>query len=175
MKSTLNFRPNFTALLLLSTFAAPSWLAAQEEAPGGPDRGAMIRKIDERIAERLATAKIAPAPIADDAEFLRRVYLDLTGVVPRVSEVREFLADKRPDKRAKLIDKLLDSPAHATHLANTWRNIMLPGGLNIEQIQNVVGVQNWLRTRFVDNLRYDNMVSELLVATEGDDVGPALY
>jgi hypothetical protein len=52
---------------------------------------------------------------------------------------------------------------------------MLPGGLNIEQINNVVGVQNWLRARFVDNLRYDNMVSELLVATEGDDVGPALY
>ena len=135
----------------------------------------MIRKIDERVNERLAAAKIEPAFVADDAEFLRRVYLDLTGVIPRVSEVREFLADKRLDKRARLIDKLLDSPAHATHLANTWRNIMLPGGLNIEQIQNVVGVQNWLRARFVDNLRYDNMVSELLVATEGDDVGPALY
>jgi hypothetical protein len=89
--------------------------------------------------------------------------------------VRAFLADESPDKRAKLIDHLLDSPSHATHLANTWRKIMLPGGLNIEQINNVVGVQNWLRQRFVENLRYDNMVSELLVATEGNDVGPALY
>ena len=163
-----------TALLLV-TFAAPLWLTAQDEEPAGPDRGAMIRKIDERINERLAAANLKPAALSDDGEFLRRVYLDLTGVVPRVSEVREFLADQRPDKRARLIDKLLDSPAHATHLANTWRNIMLPGGLNIEQIQNVVGVQNWLRARFVDNLRYDNMVSELLVATKADDVGPALY
>lgn len=160
---------------LLAAIAAPLWVAAQDEEPAGPDRAAMIRKIDERINERLAAAKLPPAKLADDGEFLRRVYLDLTGVVPRVSEVREFLADQRPDKRARLIDKLLDSPAHATHLANTWRSIMLPGGLNIEQIQNVVGVQNWLRARFVDNLRYDNMVSELLVATEGDDVGPALY
>ncbi len=163
------------AALLLATCVAPLLLAAEDQVPAGLDRAAMIRKIDERINERLALAKLQPAELADDGEFLRRVYLDLTGVVPRVSEVREFLADKRPDKRARLIDKLLDSPAHATHLANTWRNIMLPGGLNIEQIQNVVGVQNWLRARFVDNLRYDNMVSELLVATEGDDVGPALY
>jgi hypothetical protein len=52
---------------------------------------------------------------------------------------------------------------------------MLPGDLNIEQINNVVGVQNWLRQRFVDNVRYDNLVSDLLVATDGNELGPALY
>ncbi len=163
------------AAILLGNIPA---VADDVETPAsqeGLSRSQMIARIDEQINERLIAANISPAPIADDAEFLRRVYLDLTGAIPRVAEVRDFLADERPDKRAKLIDKLLDSPAHATHLANTWRNIMLPGGLNIEQINNVVGVQNWLRTRFVDNLRYDNMVSELLVATAGDDVGPALY
>ena len=175
MKAVFHRPLSFAAAFLLTTCLAPALLAAEEQDPAVAARAAMIRKIDERVNERLAAAKIEPAPLADDAEFLRRVYLDLTGVVPRVSEVREFLVDKRADKRAKLIDKLLDSPANATHLANTWRNIMLPGGLNVEQINNVVGVQNWLRPRFVENLRYDNMVSELLVATEGDDVGPALY
>jgi hypothetical protein len=176
MNSAVFHRPLSLAIaVLLSTSLAPALLAAEEQDPAIAARAAMVCKIDERINERLAAAKIDPAPLADDGEFLRRVYLDLTGVVPRVSEVREFLADKRAGKRSRLIDKLLDSPAHSTHLANTWRNIMLPGGLNIEQINNVVGVQNWLRARFVDNLRYDNMVSELLVATEGDDVGPALY
>ena len=176
MRSAIFHRPLLLApAILIAASCMPICLTAEEQDPAIAARTAMVRKIDERINERLAAAKIEPAPLADDAEFLRRVYLDLTGVVPRVSEVREFLADKRADKRARLIDKLLDSPAHATHLANTWRNIMLPGGLNIEQINNVVGVQNWLRARFVDNLRYDNMVSELLVATEGDDVGPALY
>lgn len=165
-------------------FLALSWLAvsfaqARENDPAEASpavrRAAMVRQIDARLDEALAAAKVEPAPRANDAEFLRRAYLDLTGVVPRVSQVRAFLADDNPDKRARLIEELLNSPAHATHLANTWRNIMLPGGLNIEQINNIVGVQNWLRQRFVENVRYDNVVSELLVATEGDDAGPALY
>ncbi|HUE70114.1 MAG TPA: DUF1549 and DUF1553 domain-containing protein [Pirellulaceae bacterium] len=150
---------------------------AAENEPADPvaARAAMIRQIDARIAEKLQLAGMEPAPRSDDAEFLRRVYLDLTGVVPRVAEVRAFLADVRPDKRTRLIDSLLESPAHATHLANTWRNTLLPGDLNLEQINNVVGVQNWLRQRFVENLRYDNLVSDLLVATDGNELGPALY
>ena len=138
-------------------------------------RAAMVRRVDELMGARIKAAGIEPAARAGDEEFVRRVYLDLTGAIPRVSEVREFLADDRPDKRAMLIDKLLDSPAHATHLANTWRNIMLPGGLSLEQIGNLVGVQNWLRQRFVENVRYDNLVSELLVASDGGEAGPALY
>ena len=138
-------------------------------------RAKMVRRIDELVHEQLAKAKLTPAASSTDAEFVRRVYLDFTGAIPRVADVREFLADTRADKRPRLIDRLLESPAHATHLANTWRNIMLPGGVNNEQITSVVGVQNWLRSRFAENVRYDNLVSELLVATEGDDLGPALY
>jgi Protein of unknown function (DUF1549)/Protein of unknown function (DUF1553) len=138
-------------------------------------RAAMIRRIDELVVARIKSAGLEPAALAGDEEFVRRVYLDLTGAIPRVAEARQFAADERPDKRARLIDTLLDSPAHATHLANTWRAIMLPGGLNLEQINNVVGVQNWLRQRFVENLRYDNLVSELLVASDGGEAGPALY
>ena len=138
-------------------------------------RAAMVRQVDLRIDEALSRAKLAAADQANDAEFLRRAYLDLTGAVPRVADVRKFLADGRADKRARLIDELLGSPAHANHLANIWRSIMLPGGVNLEQINSVVGVQNWLRQRFVENLRYDNLVSELLVATAGNDAGPALY
>lgn len=167
-------KPIFLAAAVLSLFATLP-LLAQDEPSAEQRRATMVRQIDARIDERLATAQVEPAPRADDAEFARRVYLDLTGVVPRVAEIRAFLAAARPDKRARLIDELLASPAHATHLANCWRNIMLPGGMNLEQINNIVGVQNWLRQRFVENLRYDNLVSELLVATAGDDAGPALY
>ncbi len=156
---------------LWALVAVAGLAAAQEQ----PRRTATVGRIDELIEQRLALSEFQPAPQADDAEFLRRVHLDLTGVVPRVSEARAFLADASPDKRDKLVDRLLTSPAQATHLANTWRRIMLPGGLNLEQINNVAGVQNWLRSRFVENLRYDNLVSELLVATEGDQTGPALY
>jgi hypothetical protein len=138
-------------------------------------RAAMVRRIDEIIAARLKAEGVQPAAQASDSEFLRRASLDLTGVIPRVADLRAFLADTSADKRARAIDRLLDSPAHATHLANTYRHIMLPSGMDIERINNVVGVQNWLRQRFVENVRYDNLVSELLVATAGDDAGPALY
>ena len=60
------------------------------------------------------------------AEF-RRASLDLTGVIPKAAEVRAFLADESPDKRAQLIDRLLSRPSHAVHLANTWRTMLLPG------------------------------------------------
>ncbi len=164
-------------MLSLGLLFVSAQILAAENEPADPAviRGAMIRQIDARIADKLKSAGIEAAPLSDDAEFLRRIYLDLTGVVPRVAEVRAFLADERPNKRTRLIDSLLESPAHATHLANTWRNIMLPGDLNLEQINNVVGVQNWLRQRFVENLRYDNLVSDLLVATDGSELGPALY
>jgi hypothetical protein len=164
----------FASVLCSAGVAAVSF-ADDESADRGKLRAAMIRRIDELVNARIKAAGYEPAARSSDEEFVRRVYLDLTGVIPRTAEGRAFLADPSPDKRAKLIDKLLDSPAHPTHLANTWRNIMLPGGLNLEQINNVVGVQNWLRQRFVENLRYDNLVSDLLVATEGADAGPALY
>src|SRR4030095_16561706 len=101
-------------------------------------RAAVVRRIDEIIAARLKAEGVEPAARSSDAEFLRRVSLDLTGAIPRVADVRAFLADERPDKRARMIDRLLDSPAHATHMANTFRHIMLPGGMDIEQLNNVV-------------------------------------
>jgi hypothetical protein len=138
-------------------------------------RAEMAARIDALIAQRWKELAIEPAEVSSDAEFMRRAYLDLTGVIPRVSEARAFLADKREDRRVQLVDDLLSSPAHATHLANTWRHLMLPNGFEIEQANATVGVQNWLRNQFVDNMRYDRIVSELLVSNEGGQSGPALF
>jgi hypothetical protein len=131
--------------------------------------------VDEWIEQRLRDAGVTPARQCTDSEFVRRAYLDLIGVVPRIGEVRAFLADPRTDKRQRLIDELLDSPRHATHLANTWRQFMLPGNIDIEDLQSVAGVQNWLRNQFAQNMRYDRVVSDFLAATGGGDSGPALY
>lgn len=165
----------FSLAVLAIGFCTVVPAAADEEAEIRERRAAIVRKVDERVDQALARAKLAAAEQADDAEFLRRAYLDLTGAVPRVADARRFLADERADKRARLIDELLSSPAHANHLANLWRSMMLPGGVNLEQINSVVGVQNWLRHKFAENLRYDNLVSDLLVATAGENAGPALY
>ncbi len=71
-------------------------------------------------------SEIEPAPLADDAEFMRRVYLDLAGRIPAVSEAREFLEDQRPDKRTQLVEALLDSPASVRNMTTVWRNALIP-------------------------------------------------
>ncbi len=158
--------------LSLAHGAEDSISPASETAP---DSRVMAALVDQRIEAHWQEEGIAPAPLATDGEFLRRVYLDLTGVIPPVSEVRNFLTDTTPDKRARMIDRLLESPAHATHLATTWRNLLLPAGLEAGDLNSVIGVQNWLRRHFAENMRYDRLVSELLVATGGSNAGPALF
>ena len=157
------------------------WLGAAPAAFGatsGSDdsgRQQMIQRIDALLEQQWAAAGVAPAPPATDGEFLRRAYLDLTGVIPRTSEVREFLDDDGPDKRARLVDQLLASPRHATHMATTWRNRILPLGVDPARSREAMGLQKWLRARFAKNLRYDNLVGELLLTIGGDELGPALY
>jgi hypothetical protein len=150
-------------------------VAAAEPVRTVPPPRDFSRRVDELIEQRLTAAGVEPAPLADDGEFLRRVYLDLTGVIPRVGEVRQFANDTNAEKRGQLIDELLTTPRHVTHLANTWRQVMLPGNVDLEELQSVAGVQNWLRRQFAQNLPYDRLVSDFLVATGGGDAGPALY
>jgi len=168
------------SLLVAGLFSiATNWcerpaLAAEADEQTAARKQA-IALIDRRIAEGWSRAAIEPSSMADDAEFVRRVYLDLTGVIPRVSEVREFLHDTSPNKRAQLVDRLLESPRHATHLANLWRNILLPGGTTPENLNNAAGVQNWMRAQFAENLRYDRLVADFLVVNSGNETGPALF
>jgi len=136
----------------------------------------MSRRIDVLLNERLQAEGIEPAPPAEDAEFMRRAYLDMTGVIPSVSEARTFLADSGRSKRARLIDELLASPRHAVHLANTWRKMLLTGRVDPRQAAGVAGFESWLRRQFAENLRYDNLVAELLVATgQADETSPAIF
>ena len=157
------------------------WVGVASASFGGTSidddtaRREMTARIDALLQQQWSAANVEPAPLATDGEFLRRAYLDLTGVIPRASEVREFLADERPEKRALLVDQLLASPRHATHMATTWRNRILPLGVDPARSREAMGLQKWLRTRFAGNLRYDNLVGELLLTIGGDELGPALY
>lgn len=135
-----------------------------------PDASQMAKRIDELILAKIHAAGSEPAPVAGDSEFLRRAALDLTGVIPRVSRTRAFLKD--PSREA-LIEELLASPRHATHLAVTWRNILLTDGN--AGIANAGSLEFWLRDRFVENLRYDRLVDEFLVATGEANSGPAVF
>ncbi len=161
-------------LLLALAGTGPSAGGAEPSRPGAPDLS-MSRRVDELLAARWTEQAVKPAAAADDSELLRRLYLDLTGVIPTAWESRAYLADKRPEKRGELIDRLLVSPAHATHRANLWRELMLPRKFDPQQTAGLIGLQNWLRRQFVENRRYDRTVADLLVATGGDTAGPALF
>src|SRR5712691_3132749 len=116
-----------------SVLANPTEAPAQRKNTGPLDPAGLAAKIDQLIEAQWAEKGVKPAPLADDAEFLRRAYLDLAGRIPRVSEIREFLADKSADKRARVVEHLLDvveNPRYVTHLSNTWRAILLPPNNN---------------------------------------------
>src|SRR5260370_18174254 len=87
--------------------------------------------IDTLALARWKKLGIVPSELCSDSEFIRRVTVDLCGRLPQPAEVRAFLAEKGTDKRAKLIDRLLDSRDYAAHFAMRWgsilRNASLPG------------------------------------------------
>src|SRR5205814_807359 len=88
--------------------------------------------IDAEIDKHLAASKVPASPQTDDAEFLRRVTLDLTGRIPTYQQTVAFLDSKNPDKRRKLIDELLDSPEYGEHFGTIWRNLLAGRGeLNV--------------------------------------------
>src|ERR1051326_1535391 len=74
--------------------------------------------IDHLIRAEWAKEKIVPSPPVDDARFLRRIYIDIAGTIPPADTVTAFLADRSPDKRAKAVDGLLNSPRYAENWTN---------------------------------------------------------
>ena len=169
-------------MLLRSCFFLTSFAAVfigsspiRAESIDSDARLAVIRQVDQQVVAKIKAEGISPAPVAGDAEFLRRIFLDLTGQVPNVSAARDFLDSDDPDKRQTLVDNLLTKPKTSDHLAEVWRNAMLPGNASPELLQRARGLQVWLRDKFSNNLRYDRIVSDIVAATGSSDDGPALF
>ena len=148
---------SFGAMLI----AASAGVAAEPAAKPTPASVAAL--IDRHVGDKLKANSVPAAALADDATFLRRASLALAGRVPVPSEVRLFLADTDPDKRAKLIDRLLASPAFATHMTTTWRGWLLPEATADPNVAAAVpGFEAWLRARVQQNTPFDQFVTELL-------------
>jgi hypothetical protein len=150
-----------------------------EPAVAGPtDPKQLADQIDRRLEVHWKADRIQPAPLADDAEFLRRIYLDITGRIPRPADVHSFLTNNCPDKRRQLIDQLLESPRFAIHFANVWRAELLPEiATDREAGAFQRGFESWLRERVQAGVGYDQLVRELLtvpIAAEGRDAEPVL-
>jgi Protein of unknown function (DUF1553)/Protein of unknown function (DUF1549) len=149
--------------LALLCLALPPALRAEDK-----DVTALAARIDARITAAWSK-DVKPAALADDAEFFRRVHLDLVGRIPSVTEARDFLDDDRPDKRRLCVDRILRadpddrsySDAHVNHFTNVWRAWLL--AQTEQQVQGrQPGLEIWLRNRLKANVGYDQLVRDLL-------------
>jgi hypothetical protein len=124
-------------------------------------------RVDELVNARQRETGFAPAELCSDEVFVRRVYLDLLGTLPTADEVRRFLADRRPERRAMLIDELLLRPEFADYRALKWCDLLrvkseYPGNLWPNAVQ---AYHRWIRDALRENWPYDRFVRELLTAS----------
>lgn len=123
-------------------------------------------KIDELVFARLAQAGVKPARLCSDGVFVRRVYLDLIGTLPTADEARQFLADKDPQKRARLIDRLLEREEYADYWALKWGDLLrVKAEFPINLWPNAAqAYHRWIRTSLKENTPYDRFARSLLTA-----------
>jgi len=145
--------------------------------PARADEKPFRQVIDQEIKAAWQRENIKPAPRSSDAEFLRRIHLDLVGTIPTHDETRQFLQDTDEQKRAKLIDRLLEDPRFARQQAGVWDLAIFgrqPPGGDVTRRRDVF--QKWLQEKFAKNEPYDVWVKEVLNA-EGNtsEVGPAMF
>jgi hypothetical protein len=124
-------------------------------------------ELDELVAKEQQAAKIEPAALTTDEQFIRRVTLDLTGQLPLPADVTEFVADRDALKRAKLIDKLLTSDEYAQHWARYWRDVVATRVSDRRGLILVRAFEKWLDTQFKSNQGWDKMVRAMITA-EGE-------
>lgn len=117
--------------------------------------------IDALAWDKLERLGIEPSPLSDDATFLRRVSLDTIGTLPTADEVRQFLSDAAPDKRSRLVDRLLERDEYVDYWTMNWLNILRADQLTISP-QGAVAMQRWLRSGFAQNRPFDEFATDLL-------------
>ena len=130
--------------------------------------------IDKHVNAKLKRMKILPSDLCTDAEFLRRVMLDLTGIPPTAAQVRKFLADKRPSpvKRVAKIDELMKSSSYVDHWTLKWGDLLMANSKFLKQ-KGVWAFRNWIRNAVATNKRYDKFAHELMTANGSTFEHPA--
>lgn len=153
----------------VAVFRATIPLGAQMEGLPAPKNF-----IDEQIFSKLSLLGLPPSSGIDDTSFLRRVSVDIAGRLPRAAEVEAFLADTRPDKRARKIDELLDSPDYAAYFAQKWAGILRNKRTKDTYQRGTYAFHDWLRRSLAENKPYDQLVTEVVTASGEIGRNPAV-
>jgi hypothetical protein len=131
--------------------------------------------IDKHVFAKLRKLNLLPSELAEDADYLRRVYLDLIGTLPTAAEARRFLEDKRPDRRSRLVEELFTRPEFADYWALKWADLLRVDRQTLGH-KRAYGYYQWIRESLAANKSLDQLARELLTA-EGplNEVGPANF
>ena len=131
-----------------------------------------VNLIDTHVLDKLRRLNVHPADLCDDATFLRRACLDVTGALPTPDEVRAFLTDTSPDKRKKKIDALLSRPGYAALWATKLCDVLRPTGFDgrhgFLEAAETRRFSEWVRARLKENTPYDQFAERVLLATSLD-------
>jgi hypothetical protein len=156
-------------------------LTAPHETTGGLTSPARLARrnnfIDEHVFNKLAALGIEPSDLCDDATFLRRAFLDTVGVLPAPDEVRAFLADGRPDKRARLVDALLARPEFVDYWALQLGDLFQNRKERDHDVRGTKGVRafhDWLRRQVAANRPWDELARDVLTARGSTTDNPAV-
>ncbi len=153
----------------VSTFRATIPLGAPMDGVPQPSNF-----VDEAVFAKLTVLGIPPSPVCDDATFLRRVSIDITGRIPSESKVREFLADPDPQKRDKVIDELLGTQEYADYFGNKWNLVLRNKNPQAGEEEATYAFYRWIWDSLYDNNPYDQFVRELLTASGDVRMNPAV-
>ncbi len=119
-------------------------------------------RIDELVEANYTKYKVEPNPLTTDEQFLRRIYLDVTGTIPDLQRTRSFLRRTDKERRERVIDQLLDQEGYVAHQYNFWADLL--------RLRDRIGrldmtpYQNWIKASIRTNKPYDVMVREILTA-----------
>jgi hypothetical protein len=133
--------------------------------------------IDSLVYEKLKQVKVLPSDVCSDDEFLRRIYLDLTGLPPSPEDVRAFLQDARPtkDKREAVVDRLIGSPDFVEHWTSKWADLLQVNSKHLGG-EGAQALRNWIRQALADNMPYDQFCYKILTASGSNmENPPAAY
>ncbi len=129
--------------------------------------------VDKATHKKWQELGIVPSELCSDEQFVRRVFLDITGSLPKPDQVKKFLADPTPDKRDKLVDELLDTPEYSYLFANKWADVLRvkrrgePG-----RAAGTFAFHGWIRNAIARDKPYDQFVREILAATGDETISP---
>lgn len=152
--------------VLYSSLVASARMVSPMETPVDAKRFASSPRhnfIDQHVLAKLQSLQIPPSPQCTDHEFIRRAYLDCIGVLPTPEKVQNFVDDPRPDRRAKLIDALLERPEYVDYWSYRWSDLLLISSRKLSQ-PAMRSFYQFVRQSVADNKPWDAFARDILTA-----------